>query len=274
MRPSPVFQRRASSRTSSTASAPGYVGAVNLALSATVWLAISGALLYSQGRAYRDAFLIGYGLNPEIFPWDRGAVAYWGMLVGVQGFFARFFMPSALAPMAIAVIIVGIQDWQRRHATSPTAIARSSPAPAMPVGLRLCFGLAVAVIALGALLAFFQWIQREAGRLGLEDAQRQIHAMDNCARSVLNPPGYLPLHVERATSSGHEAYDGFAVACTEKRCALYDPSRQQTHVVPLDQLIRFDTVPPEHIYWHRFVEDGMHPPTADRPLVVSDGAAS
>ncbi|MDI9678675.1 hypothetical protein [Burkholderia cenocepacia] len=236
---------------------------MNLALSATVWLAISGALLYSQGRAYRDAFLIGYGLNPEMLPWDRGAVAYWAMLVGVQRFFARFFMPSGLAPLVIAAIIIGIHDWQRRRATSTTPVARPSSAPTMPVGVRQCLGLAVAVIALGVLLTFFQWIQREAARLGLADAQRQIHAIDNCSRSVLNSPGYLPLHVERTTSTGPESYDEFAVACTEKRCALYDPARQQTHVVPLDQLIRLDTVPPEHIYWHRRIEDDKPAPAGE-----------
>ncbi|RQX88316.1 hypothetical protein DF111_12975 [Burkholderia stagnalis] len=57
------------------------------------------------------------------------------------------------------------------------------------------------------------------------------------------------MHVERATTGGLEAYDGFITTCTDKRCALYDPRHHRTQVVPLDQLIRFDTVPAEHVYW-------------------------
>ncbi|VWB69025.1 hypothetical protein BLA6860_03233 [Burkholderia lata] len=70
------------------------VAAVNLALSAALWLTLISALLYSQGRAFRDAHLITYGV-----PWDRGALAYWGMVVGVQGFYSSVLLPTVTIAM-------------------------------------------------------------------------------------------------------------------------------------------------------------------------------
>lgn len=185
-RPPTAFARRKGVVSAAPTVLPTHVAsAINLALSAALWIAVSSALLYSQGRAYRDAYLITYGVDAELLPWDRGALSYWGMVVGVQGFFESVLLPT-----------VAISMWR-----------------------------------------------------GEDDAQREMRMINNCVRSIFNSSDFRPVHVERAIAGGREPYDGFIATCTDKRCALYDPLQHRTQVVPLDQIIRFDTVRPEQVYW-------------------------
>ncbi|KVT60058.1 hypothetical protein WK56_05845 [Burkholderia ubonensis] len=60
-------------------------------------------------------------------------------------------------------------------------------------------------------------------------------------------------------AGGRETHDGFITTCTDKRCALYDPLQQRTQVVSLDQVIRFDTVQPEQVYWRESAGKGFKP---------------
>lgn len=240
------------------AAIPAHVaGAVNLGLSAALWLAMVSALLYSQGRAFRDAYLMTYGADAELLPWDRGALAYWGMVVGAQGFFRSVLLPT------VAIVIWFLLSWmvtdwlisRRRPRTAPHAPpANSRP---IPFVIRGCFGIIAVLIFAGIVLLGFQWIEYEAQSQGVDDAQREMREIDNCARSIFRKPGYRPVHVERAIAGARETYDGFIVSCTDKRCALYDPLQHRTEVVSLDQLIRFDAVKPEQVYWQNSIAAGI-----------------
>ncbi|WP_174985346.1 hypothetical protein [Burkholderia lata] len=126
------------------------------------------------------------------------------------------------------------------------AIRRATNNPPCDLGLR---GVAAAAVLVGLLLLGLQWIQYEAERRGINDARHEMRTIDSCASSIFDSSGYRPVHVERAIAGGRESYDGFIATCTDKRCALYDPLQHRTHVVPLDQVICFDTVPPEQVYW-------------------------
>lgn len=251
MLPTPTFARRARASRAVSAAIPAHiVAAVNLALSAAVWVALSSALLYSQGRAYRDAYLIAYGADAELLPWDRGVVAYWGLVVGTQG-----FLTSVLFPI-VAIVMWFLLSWMvtewlssRRGPRTPSRrVGDPKPIPFVVLG---CFGVVGATVLLAVGLLGFQWIQYQAERRGVEDAQREIRDIEQCAQSVFRPVGYRPVHVERAIAGGRETYDGFIATCTDKRCALYDPRQHRTQVVPLDQLVRFDTVPAEQVYLGR-----------------------
>ncbi|KWO61110.1 hypothetical protein [Burkholderia territorii] len=266
MRSSSIL-RRPSRRTSAPAPAaspsqPGAInlavsatqlGAINLALSASLWLTICSALLYDQGRAYRDAYLIGYGLRPELLPWDRGAIAYWGMLVGAEGFFASLLVQGAAVALLIATAWIAVDIWQtrRRGRVPPVAVTTTADANAepMPMVVRGCFAVLFLLVAVAVVLLFLQWIQLDARARGARDARHELRAINGCSAAVLVGRAYQPVTVVRATPAGPEHYAGFNFSCSDTRCALYDPRRRRAEVVPLDQLLRFDTVPAEQVYW-------------------------
>ncbi|WP_096645221.1 hypothetical protein [Burkholderia ubonensis] len=257
MRPSSSFARRArAGRAASTALPAHIVAAVNLALSAALWLTIISALLYSQGRAFRDAYLITYGVDAELLPWDRGALAYWGMVVGVQGFYSSVLLPTVAIAMWFMLVWV-VKEWllARRGPRAPSRAPAGEPRT-IPFVIWGCVGVAAAVILVGVVLLGFQWIQYEAERRGINDARHEMRTIDSCASSIFGSSSYRPVHVERAIAGGRENYDGFIATCTDKRCALYDPLQHRTQVVPLDQVIRFDTVQPEQVYWRGSSEVG------------------
>jgi len=252
-RPAPGFARRMRVGQAAPAALPAHVtGAVNLVLSAALWLAIISALLYSQGRAFRDAYLITYGVDAELLPWDRGALAYWGMVVGTQGFLKSVLVPTVAIAMCFLLSWLAT-EWllTRRGGRSQS---RSSAGTIRPIPLVVlgCFGVTAAMLVVGFVLLGFQWIQFGAQSRGVDDAKREIREIESCAGRIFQSPGYRPVHVERITTGGREVYDGFIATCTDKRCALYDPLQRRTQVVPLDQLVRFDTVKPEQVYWREF----------------------
>lgn len=249
-RPPTAFARRKGVVSAAPTVLPTHVAsAINLALSAALWIAVSSALLYSQGRAYRDAYLITYGVDAELLPWDRGALSYWGMVVGVQGFFESVLLPTVAISMWF-VLVWMVKEWLlKRYGSRTTSRAPTSEPRSIPFVIWGCFGVAAATAFVGVVLLGFQWIQYKAERRGEDDAQREMRMINNCVRSIFNSSDFRPVHVERAIAGGRETYDGFIATCTDKRCALYDPLQHRTQVVPLDQIIRFDTVRPEQVYW-------------------------
>lgn len=256
MRPSSAFRRAASPIASPpTAASPGRVGLLNLALSATVWLAVLGGLLYSQGRTYRNAYLSTVGVPPSLFAWDRGAIAYVGMDVGIHGFFPRLFINAALLATLIATTSIGIHmclRWRQRSVQVSARPVSPPPAESIPASIsivhRLCSMVLIIATACMGVTFLIRWVQRDADRNGVNDARNVIRAMETCSPSVLDGQSYLPVQVTRATPAGNVDYIGFTVGCNDKRCALYDPARHRTQIVPLDNLVRFDTVAAEHVY--------------------------
>ncbi|WP_157632986.1 hypothetical protein [Burkholderia ubonensis] len=260
MRLSPVFARRARAGRAVSAAVPAHiVAAINLALSAALWLAITNALLYSQGRAYRDAYLITYGVDAELLPWDRGALAYWGMVVGTQGFLRSVLLPTVAISMWVVLVWLATEWLLTRRGARTSSRAPAGEPRSIPFVVRGCFGVAAGMVLVAVVLLGFQWVQYEAQSRGVDDAQREMHMIDSCGQPVFDSPGNRPVHVERAIAGGREAYDGFITTCTDKRCAVYDPLQQRTQVVSLDQVIRFDTVQPEQVYWRGLSEGGTKP---------------
>lgn len=124
--------------------------AINLALSAALWIAVSSALLYSQGRAYRDAYLITYGVDAELLPWDRGALSYWGMVVGVQGFFESVLLPTVAISMWF-VLVWMVREWLlNRYGSRTTSRAPTSEPRSIPFVIWGCFGMAAATAFVGS----------------------------------------------------------------------------------------------------------------------------
>ncbi|AOI68748.1 hypothetical protein WI29_18045 [Burkholderia ubonensis] len=230
-----------------------------MALSAALWLAVTSALLYSQGRAYRDAYLITYGVDAELLPWDRGALAYWGMVVGAQGFLKSVLLPTVAISMWVVLVWLATEWLLNRRGARASSRAPAGEPRSIPFVIRGCFGVAAATVLVAAVLLGFQWIQYEAQSRGMDDAQREMRMIASCGRPVFDSPGYRPVHVERAIAGGRETHDGFITTCTDKRCALYDPLQQRTQVVSLDQVIRFDTVQPEQVYWRESAGTGIKP---------------
>ncbi|RQT95183.1 hypothetical protein DF146_19170 [Burkholderia cenocepacia] len=171
------------------------------------------------------------------------------MVVGVQGFYSSVLLPTVAIAMWFMLVWVG-KEWllARRGPRAPSRMPVGEPRT-IPFVIWGCVGVAAAAVLVGLLLLGFQWIQYEAEQRGINDARHEMRTIDSCASSIFDSSGYRPVHVERAIAGGRESYDGFIATCTDKRCALYDPLQHRTHVVPLDQVIRFDTVLPEQVYW-------------------------
>lgn len=176
--------------------------------------------------------------------------------VGVQGFYSSVLLPTVAIAMWFMLVWV-VKEWllARRGARAPSRAPTGEPRT-IPFVIWGCVGVAAAVVLVGLVLLGFQWIQYEAERRGINDARHEMRAIDSCASSIFDSSSYRPVHVERAIAGGRENYGGFIATCTDKRCALYDPLQHRTHVVPLDQVIRFDTVQPEQVYWRGSSEAG------------------
>ncbi|RSB89492.1 hypothetical protein EGT47_12325 [Burkholderia cenocepacia] len=178
------------------------------------------------------------------------------MVVGTQGFYSSVLLPTVAIAMWFMLVWV-VKEWLlARRGPRPASRAPVGKPRPIPFVIWGCLGVAAVAIVVGVMLLAFQWIQYEAERRGINDARHEMRTIDSCASTIFDSSSYRPVHVERAIAGGREKYDGFIATCTDKRCALYDPLQHRTQVVPLDQVIRFDTVQPEQVYWRGALEAG------------------
>lgn len=239
-------QTRAASKRRSPSLVHGAM--LNLVLSAGIWLASFAGFFYCEGRAYRDAYLIAYGVYPALLPWDRNEVVYFGFNVGFGDVFALLLFPTLIATYVLIIFVAGRTYFEKRRESSVVADAPWRPVsfwnlhellPMQAWSIAIVGVLLCSVVFMIGVAFMLQHSQDQ----GAEKARTELAAENNCNLMALESDGYISVHVERLAESRLEVYDGFLVTCASGNCAIRDVTRNSSRFIPKEGILRFDTVP-------------------------------
>lgn len=224
-----------------------WTAALGLAANASLWIAVFAGLFFSEGHAYRDAYLFTYGLYPPMFPWDHGDMVYFGVNVGFPNLLTAIFFPSVAASYFIALLISLARRWKRwKRGDRISQAAENSVAKrtAKPLSMIEIAAISFLLIVGAALIFMFIYfvMNKVAAAQGETKAKQEIKRQDSCNITRMGSHDFIPVRVERLVQNLHEHYDGFLITCSTANCGVRSAVTGHVQVVPRDGILRFDTV--------------------------------
>jgi uncharacterized membrane protein len=240
----------------SPARSSAWAAALGLAANAGLWIAVFAGLFFCEGRAYRDEYLLAYGLYPPMFPWDHGDMAYFGANIALSNILSAIIFPAIAVAYVIALLIILARSWKKwtRRGTShqevSTATSRRPSKQMSALEVTIVSFLSFLVAALIFMFMYFV-LNKVAAEQGRAKAEQEIRLQDSCNFKRINPHEFITVSVERLAANVRERYDGFLITCSPANCAVRDPQTGQVKIVPRDGIVHFDTVDTAEAYLPR-----------------------
>jgi hypothetical protein len=214
-------------------------------------VALPGAIFLwfqkNAGHAYREAYLLTFGLQPDVLPWNTDDLSFLGYFTGEPGLVYVLLAFIALAVVSSFVSLGANLVSQRLLKRKPTPPTRLPGRPSTVVTGEVIFCWAAALILLVLLYLsvapdVLLSIARDSGKRDAEHAMAAIKAWD---------VGYLKkgdFNFVEITREKVGTTSGVVVSCTEKFCGLYSPvGPVHTHLVPLTNIVTWSRLEWEDI---------------------------
>lgn len=201
--------------------------------------------MYVGGEAFRTDYLNEHGLYEALMPWTTQQMMFFGFEQSALTIFLAF---SGLALyLSLLCIIFSISDRRKqRKASKNNETVNDVCLPREAMGhkafLLIDFlGVVVAAAGFLAILGAFVWFEGTQGRQ-LAHSQRLAVEKVKCIEPIKPQMAYAK--IVRSVGSGvPQTTEGYVVTCDPHACALYPaaPATKKVMVVPLDNVIRFET---------------------------------
>ncbi|MFM0645441.1 hypothetical protein PQR14_14025 [Paraburkholderia bryophila] len=214
-----------------------WLGLISLSVS------LFAAVVTTAGRAYRGGYVGTYGFDTASLPWSSADLLYLGIssqtIFLVEGLALTF---GALVVFAMLMLIITSAGnyWRAKRRRSNSSTGKKVRTN-LNKDVEVTLGLAVATAGLlyfSLPILFFMLHAENEGRVRAQHELAAVQKRDPLAAKKLGMDFVL---IRRVVGGVSIEERGVLVTCTEKFCALYDPSRQNhQHTVPLDNVVLWE----------------------------------